>query len=277
MKLKNRIKSIAIGSFDGVHLAHQTLIKQVEAVVIIEKNQATITHGYKRVEFINKPCFFYHFEIVKSLLAKDFIDRLKQDFPRLEKIVVGYDFAFGYKKEGDVAMLRELFEKEVVVVSELKYKGISIHSCTIRKAILEGNISLANSLLNRNYKICGKVIKGQGLGKKELVPTINLTVQNYILPKESVYATKTLIDNSRLDSISFLGHRVTTDGSFAIETHILNRDIDKVLEDIEIEFIDFIRSNRKFSSLNELKKQINIDIKNSIKKLNYFKKGTSTS
>ena len=178
MKLKNRIKSIAIGSFDGVHLAHQALIKQVEAVVIIEKNQATITHGYKRFEFIKKPCFFYHFEQVKSLLAKDFIERLKQDFPKLEKIVVGYDFAFGYKKEGDVTMLKRLFEKEVVVVSEQKYKGISIHSCTIREAILNGNISMANSLLNRNYKICGTVIKGQGLGKKELVPTINLNVQN---------------------------------------------------------------------------------------------------
>jgi riboflavin kinase/FMN adenylyltransferase len=99
------------------------------------------------------------------------------------------------------------------------------------------------------------------LGKRELVPTINLKVQNYILPKDGVYATKTLIDNSWLDSITFLGHRVTTDGEFAIESHILDREIDKLFGDIEIEFIAPIRSNREFKSLDELKRQIELDIK----------------
>ena len=265
MEFKNRIKSIAIGSFDGVHLAHQALIKEVEAVVIIERNMATITHGYKRVEYIKKPSFFYHFEEIKLLSAKDFIDKIQEDFPKLEKIVVGYDFAFGYKKEGDITILKSLFKKEVVVVKEIKYNGVSVHSCTIREKISKGHISMANRLLNRNYKIIGRVIKGQGIGRRELVPTINIDVQNYILPKEGVYATKTLINNIWLDSISFLGHRVTTDGSFAVETHILNRNIEKVQDTIEIEFIDFIRSNKKFNTLFDLKEQIEKDINNRLK------------
>ncbi len=260
MKLTNSIKSIAIGSFDGIHLAHKKLISQVEAVVVIEKNIATLTHGHKRVEYIKKPTFFYYLNIIKSLSAKEFIDKLKKDFPKLEKIVVGYDFYFGFKKKGDTALLKELFEGEVIIVDEIKYNNISIHSCIIREFISNGNISMANRLLNHNYKISGKVIKGQGLGKKELFPTINLKVEDYTLPKEGVYLSKTLIDDVWFNSISFLGHRVTTDGSYAIETHIIDRDIDFIKDKIEIEFIDFIRDNKKFSTLKELKKQIKKDI-----------------
>ena len=260
MQITNSMKSIAIGSFDGIHLAHQKLISQVEAVVVIEKNSATLTHGYKRVEYIKKPTFFYHFNIIKSLSAREFIEKLQIDFPKLEKIVVGYDFTFGFKKEGDTTLLRELFGGEVIIIDEVKYNNISIHSCTIREFILNGNISMANRLLNHNYKISGRVIKGQGLGKKELFPTINLKVQNYTLPKEGVYLSKTRIDNIWFNSISFLGDRVSTDGTYAIETHIIDIDIDYIKDNIEIEFIDFIRDNRKFNSLIDLKEQIKRDI-----------------
>ena len=195
MKLTNSIKSIAIGSFDGIHIAHQQLISQSEAVVIIEKNRATITPGYKRSEYIDKPSFFYHFDYIKSLSAKEFVVRLKEDFPRLQKIVVGYDFAFGYKNEGNSTLLQKLFDGEVIVVSEVKYDKLSIHSCTIRKYTTLGDIDMVNRLLNHNYKIEGEIIEGQGLGKKELVPTLNLKVYDYLLPKSGVYATKTLINN----------------------------------------------------------------------------------
>jgi len=272
MKLTNSIKSIAIGSFDGIHIAHQKLINQAEAVVVVEKNQATITPGYKRVEYINKPTFFYHFENIKSLHAKEFIAKLNEDFPNLEKIVVGYDFAFGYKKEGNTKLLKELFSGKVEIIKEVKYKNIlSIHSCIIKECISKGKIRLANRLLNHNYKIAGEIIKGQGLGKKELVPTLNLKVRNnYILPKSGVYATKTLIDNQWLYSISFLGHRVTTDNSFAIETHILDKEIGNIKGDIEIEFISFIRPNRKFNGLSSLKAQIQKDINIAKSKLSYY-------
>jgi len=263
MKLKNSIKSIAIGSFDGIHIAHQKLISQSEAVVIIERNCASLTVGYRRSEYIDKPSFFYHFDYIKSLSANEFVARIREDFPKLEKIVVGYDFAFGYKKEGNTTLLQKLFDGEVVVVDEVKYNGISVHSRTIRKYIVQGDIDMANTLLNRNYKIDGKVIKGQGLGKKELVPTLNLKVYDYLLPKNGVYATKTLIDNQWLPSVSFLGHRVTTDGSFAIETHIIDRDIGAVEGDISLEFLSYIRGNRKFDGLVALKKQIKDDIESS--------------
>ena len=260
MQLTNTISSIAIGSFDGIHQAHQTLIAQAEAVVIIEQNRCTLTPGYRRTNYIQKPCFFYHFDKIKPLSAKAFVEQLIKDFPQLKTIIVGYDFSFGHKKEGDTNLLKKLFKGNVSVINEVSYQGISVHSRTIKEYIKDGKIRHANALLNRAYSIYGEVVSGQGLGKKELVPTLNLKTHNYLLPKEGVYASQTLIHKKWLKSISFLGHRVTTDDSYAIETHILDSDIGIIQGEIGIKFIAFIRENQKFDSLNALKKAIKKDI-----------------
>lgn len=264
MKFTNRIKSIAIGSFDGIHQGHKALINQVEAVVIIERNGGYLTPGYKRSLYIEQPCFFYHFDKIKSLSAKAFVRKLQEDFPKLETIVVGYDFGFGYKKEGNANTLKKFFEGEVVVVKEVKSQEISVHSRTIRGYIAQGEIPLANQLLGRPFTIYGHIIQGQGLGKNALVPTLNLKVDNYDLPKEGVYATRTKIENRWFNSITFLGHRVTTDGSYAVETHIIEQDIGVVTGSIWVAFIEFIRENQKFESLELLKLQIKADIQKAV-------------
>lgn len=263
MKLTNSIKSIAIGSFDGIHQGHKVLINQVEAVVIIERNGGYLTPGFKRSFSIKQPCFFYHFDKIKALNAKDFVVKLKEDFPKLESIVVGYDFAFGYKKEGNATVLKKLFDGEVIVVKEVKSKEISVHSRTIKKYIAEGNIKLVNQLLGRHFIIDGHIVSGQGLGKNALVPTLNLKVYDYDLPKEGVYATRTKIDERWFNSVTFLGHRVTTDGSYAIETHILEKDIGTITGSVWISFVDFIRKNQRFEGLETLKNQIKDDIEKS--------------
>ncbi len=257
---KNRIKSIAIGSFDGIHVAHQRLILEAEAVVIIERNSGYLTSGFKRSKFTNRPCYFYHFESIKALDPQAFVEMLKVDFPYLEKIVVGYDFHFGKNKAGNAEMLRSLCDKEVMVIDEVSLKGISVHSRTIKNYISSGNMTLANALLGREYHIEGSIIRGQGLGKKSLVPTLNLEVQEYILPLAGVYATLTVIDGLIYESVSFLGHRVTTDGVYAIETHILDKDLGEVKGKIKLVFIAFLRANQKFESLEILKAQITQDI-----------------
>lgn len=251
---------MAIGSFDGIHLGHMALINQVEAVVIIERNGGYLTPGYKRSSFVKQLCFFYHFEHIKSLRAQEFVSKLKEDFPQLEKIVVGYDFGFGYKKEGNTELLKELFDGEVVIVKEVKSEDISVHSRTIKGEVAKGNIALVNQLLDRNYAINGKVVSGQGLGKKKLVATLNLNVYDYDLPKDGVYMTRTKVGNKWLNSVSFIGFRKTTDGSFAIETHVIEKDIGLVKGKIWLEFVDFIRENKKFDGLEALKKQIDLDI-----------------
>jgi len=258
--VNNQIKSIAIGSFDGMHVAHQTLIEQVEAIVIIERNSGYLTPGYKRSFYTSKMCCFYHFDKIKSLSPEAFVNKLKEDFPHLEKIVVGYDFAFGKEKAGNADHLNELFDGEVCIVKEVCVEGIPVHSRTIKAYLGEGNIALANKLLGREYVIEGEVIKGQGLGKKELVPTLNLHTDYYQLPLEGVYATRTKVEKRWLASVTFLGHRVTTDGSYAVETYVLDQDIGEIKGQIELKFVGFIRTNKKFDSLNLLREQIQNDI-----------------
>jgi len=260
MKFTNKIESITIGSFDGIHLAHKVLIEQADAVVVIERNGGYITSGYKRTIYLDKPCFFYHFDKIKYLSPEEFVKKLETDFPNLKKIVIGYDFFFGKGKKGDSRVLKEIFNGEVVIVDEVSIDGIPIHSRTIKSYLIDGNMEMANRLLGREYRIYGEIIKGQGLGAKELFPTLNLNIDEYQLPKSGVYSTRTKIEDIWYKSISFLGHRETTDGSYAVETHIIDRDIGELQGFISIEFNSFIRENRKFSSLEMLKKQIESDI-----------------
>ncbi len=258
--IDNSIQSIAIGSFDGIHLAHQNLISRVEAIIVIERNSGVLTAGYRRTRFIDKPIYFYHFDNISSLLASEFINMIVLDFPNLKKIVVGYDFAFGYKKEGDCLSLQKLFHSKVEVIDEIFYNDISIHSKKIKKYLKDANIKIVNRLLGREYECEGIVIKGQGIGAKEIMATINLKFSNYILPKNGVYATKTLINNQYLPSITFIGHRVSSDGKFAVETHIIDKNITYNSKKCTIKWLDFIRDNKKFNSLSDLKDQIKKDI-----------------
>ncbi len=261
---KKRIKAIAIGGFDGMHLAHQELFKNLGddgGIVVIETGYANITPKTYRQEYTKYPIYYYILENIKHLTGEEFISLLKEEFPFLEKIIVGFDFCFGKNRQYSIPQLKALFHGEVIVIDEVKKDNIAIHSRIIREYLKEGDIKTVNSLLGRVYKIFGKQIKGQGLGTKNFVPTINIHVPDFILPKEGVYATKTIINEEELPSITFLGHRVTTDGSFAVETHILNKNITNLYSKVQIKFFKLIRENRKFNSFEELKKQINEDVK----------------
>jgi len=210
--------------------------------------------------YTDKPCCFYHFDVIRGLTPEGFVEKLKMDFPMLETIVVGYDFHFGKNKAGNAQVLRELCDKEVIVVAEVSIEGISVHSRTIKVYLKEGNIEMANILLGREYSIEGEIVSGQGLGNNELVATINLNVKSYQLPLEGVYATRTKVDGEWLASVSFLGHRVSTDGNYAVETHILDADMGIVQGVAQITFVAFMRENQKFESLEVLKTQIESDI-----------------
>jgi len=266
--LQNSIKSIAIGSFDGIHIAHQELIKKADGVVVIERSVATLTPGWKRSIYTKKPTFFYMLDNIKNLSPKEFIAKIESNFPNLKKIVVGYDFVFGKNKSGTIDSLKKYFSGKVEVIKEIKLNGISVHSRVIREYIKNSNIELANSMLGRYYLIDGYHIKGQGLGAKELVPTINLKVVNYTLPT-GVFVVNAKINNKSYRAISFVGHRESTDNNFALEVHILENFNENIRGKVLIEFVSFIRDNRKFSSLDKLKKQILKDIE-FVRKFDYM-------
>ena len=268
---KDEIKELAIGGFDGVHLAHQELIKRISndngAVLSIYRDTLALTPKEKRFRYIKNGGFLLNLDDIKELSYKEFIEFLDKNFKNLKKIVVGYDFRYGKDRKGDIDTLKRDFRGEVVVVDEIKRAEISVHARVIKELLSRGDIQSANRLLGRKYSISSLVVSGQGIGKKELFATLNFTQNGFFLPKDGVYVTNTKIDNTLYRSVTFIGVRSSTDNQFSIESHIIGKNFDEVLDkkELEVYFLDFIRENKKFSDLKRLKDQISKDIQYSAK------------
>lgn len=256
-----------------MHLAHQELFKKLDengALIVICTGSANLTYKTHRAKHTSLPLFYYPLETIKHLSGEEFINGLLQEFPKLKRIVVGYDFRFGNKALQNTDDLCTLFRGEVIVVDEYKVDNIAIHSRLIREYLRNGEIEKANSFLGYNYSIEGYSVTGQGLGKKQFVPTINVEIKDFLIPAEGIYATKTKLYGKLYRSVSFIGHRVTTDGKFACETHILDEELDmEIPHTIEIEFYTKLRDNKKYEEYEALKLQILDDIKRAKK---YFDK-----
>lgn len=260
---KSDIEAVAIGHFDGLHKGHKELIKRLGAngaLIIIESDKATLTPKHRREEYASVPCFYYDLKNIKNLRGDYFIGLLRRDFKNLRRIVVGYDFKFGKDRGWDKHDLGRIFDGEVIVVSEFCFDGLGVHSSAIRRFLSDGDIYRANRLLGREYSVEGEVIKGQGIGKNELYPTLNLIIYPYATPKDGVYATRTRIGDKTYTSITFIGTRVSTDGLFSIENHIIDENLQNTPKNIRICFVEKIRDNMKFYDLKDLKSQIAKDI-----------------
>ena len=267
----SKVNSIAIGGFDGMHIAHQELFAKLDdrygAIVVVETGYANMTPGIQRQQYTHHPLHIYELMTIKDLDAKGFVQKLMTDFPNLKAIIVGYDFHFGKDRAYDASDLKRYFKGEVTVVSEVMHRGVSVHSHIIREHIKSADFATVKHLLGRDYSVQGNVVAGQGLGREKLVPTINVETSQ-LLPKEGVYATLTRVDDEVCfhPSVTFFGHRVCTDNSVALETHLIDLHVENVAY-VEISFLDFIRDNQKFENLTLLKEAIDKDISIARKKL----------
>ena len=257
-------KSIAIGGFDGMHIGHQALFRELDksgAIVVIETGYANLTPNGFRERYSEYPIYYFNLDDIRHLDGESFIALLKEQFPELQRIVVGYDFHFGKDRRYSFDDLKKLFDGEVIVVDEVKHNNDSVHSHKIRHKLSIGDIEGANEFLGHNYTIVGAKERGQGLGSRELVATININARDFLMPKEGVYATLTRIDDQEHyhPSVSFVGHRVTTDGTYAVESHILDGEV-LCEQKAEISFVAFIRDNQKFENLDDLRVEIQKDI-----------------
>jgi riboflavin kinase/FMN adenylyltransferase len=262
---KSNVTSIAIGGFDGMHLAHQELFKSLDkhgAIVVIETGYANLTPKNTRQNYCEYPIYYYPLDEIRHFNAREFLKILKEEYLNLTTIVVGFDFKFGRAAKYTTKDLIKLFNGKVKIVQEYKYQGVAIHSRTIRECLSSGDIKKANTYLNRNYSITGLHIKGQGIGAKQFVATINLNCRQFLIPQAGVYATYTIVDNVKYLSATFIGHRVSTDGQFAIETHIIDKAIKVLNSHVQIEFLDKLRDNKKYDDAKALQKQILTDIIN---------------
>lgn len=277
-----QITSLAIGKFDGLHLGHKRLLDLLGdrgAVLIIDKaieqnlisqspsvqNQGFLTSLQDRLDQLPN-AYFVEFASVAHMSGEEFVSTLLESLPSLETIIVGYDFRFGRDRLCGADDLRHLCEIrqssqgraiQAIIVPKVCYGEIPLHASVIKDFVRHGDIAVANAMLGWHYTITGDVIRGQGIASKELFPTINIRAQGYVLPASGVYATS--VDGKM--AVSFFGHRVSTDGVYAIESHIIDSEIVRVPEQLTIQMYKKIRENRRFDSLQELKAQIECDIK----------------
>ena len=222
---RDNVHAVAIGNFDGMHLGHQKLFERLgeqgAIIVILAGGGTKLTPFASRQAFTNKKIFYCDLRAIKSLNGGEFIALLRQNFINLQKIVVGEDFRFGRDRAWDVEFLRREFSGQTCVLGEFCLSGGGVHSSRIKELLSRGRCEEAAELLGRDYEICGRIVRGQGRGAREFVATLNLDASGYFMPKSGVYATLARAGSKEFASVSFLGHRLSTDRAFALETHIL--------------------------------------------------------
>lgn len=283
--------AIALGNFDGVHLGHKELIRTMvenskemdltPSILLFDNHTKVITSGNAPlcltsnnqkedlvkslgVEVIYRITFD---EYLMKLKPEEFVKNILVDKLNTKLVVVGFDYRFGHKASGNVETLKELANKygfKVIVLEPIYIDDILVSSTKIRELIQEGNLSLANKMLDRNYQIIGKVIPGNKIGRTLGFPTANLEViENYALPKLGVYRTKTIIYDKTYLSATSVGFNPTFDknNSIKIECHII--DFDNKIYDkfLTLDFIEYLREEIKYENIDDLKDQIDKDIK----------------
>ncbi|HIV48298.1 bifunctional riboflavin kinase/FAD synthetase [uncultured Helicobacter sp.] len=274
----NSITSLAIGKFDGMHLAHFKLLEQLDsqgAILCIHTNHARALTPHKE-SYTHLPIFYVDLARIKNLSGEAFVEFLIRHFKALKRIVVGYDFKFGKDRKFSADDLHTLCKDskiEIIIVPEYKIRDLGVHSSMIRECITTGNLPIANLLLGRIYTIHATTTSGQNLGSRELYPTINLVCDEYILPQDGVYASVSSFDGVEYKSVSFVGNRLSTDREFSIETHILGHSIPVLPPHLTLGFVQKIRQNRHFSDLQSLKAQITQDIATATDILQHLHKG----
>lgn len=282
-------RTILPGTFDGVHLGHRHLIQKAREIadgttvsVLTfnphpdifmgrESRDYLLTTPDEREELLlsagaDEVITLGFDSELQRLSPQDFFKKILLEMYDMKKIVVGEDFRFGNRREGDVELLcslSQVFGVEVFVVPSLKIGEEIVKSERIRMLLKMGEIRKANEMLGRLYSLRGKVIKGQGLGHRLGCPTANLYVHSQkLLPRNGVYAVKVKRVNCWFDGICYIGRRPTIAEGMDIhcEVHLFDITGDFLGETLEVSFVQSIRGERKFVSLEELSKQIQLDI-----------------
>lgn len=273
--LARSITSLALGKFDGMHIAHKALFEHLDAqgaILCVENNEGELLPKKYRDFYVSCPIFHLPLECVRNKNDKEFVEFLLEFLPNLECLIVGYDFRFGKDRSYYAFDLERCFKGEVVVVEEVFYKKLSVHSGLIKELLINGNLKLANKLLGRPFEIRGGIVRGQGIGAKELVATINLENDKFLLPKEGVYAGFVQLgaqskESLKYPAVIFIGNRVSTDKAFAIEGHLLGLKLEVTQKEAGFFLIKYLRENQHFENLSDLKEQIHKDIQKAYKVL----------
>jgi riboflavin kinase / FMN adenylyltransferase len=290
---------VALGMFDGVHLGHQRVIGQTVqdagvfdgislaitfdqhpcAVVAPDRTPPLIQHLSQRLKAMAsvgaEAILLIHFdEAFSRQPAEPFIRALTRDAGQIASISIGTNFCFGYKRSGNVAVLRALGTElgfAVRAVPAVLKHGEVVSSTRIREAVQLGKIDLASEMLGRRYTIAGRVVAGERLGRKLGFPTANLDLLGLVLPPVGVYAGWARVAGQDHWAVANIGYRPTVSSPQTLlrtEVHVLGLDREIYGEELEFVFGARLRPEQKFASLNDLRLQISQDIQSARKWLN---------
>ncbi len=272
--------AVALGKFDGMHNGHMLLINKLkelkkngEISVICSFDMGKpgiLTNNEKKyLAKKNEADVFINYKFTKEfamMSPEDFIKDILVTKLGASTVVVGDDFRFGHNREGDVSTLMYYAEKygyKLFAFDKYKMLGEDVSSTRIRESLLRSDVKTANLLLGYNYFIFGEVCHGRHLGSTIGFPTVNLKPDDTkLLLPDGVYATRVIYKGCEYPSITNIGNNPTVaeDNQKTIETHIIDFDMDLYGEQILVEFIDFIRSEKKFNSIQHLTEQLCEDI-----------------
>ena len=283
--------AIAIGNFDGFHLGHQKVINQGKLIAkkynlkfgllvfhplpimffnkklknyrIDSLNQKILSSKKYGLDFLIIKKFNKRFSNISS---ENFIREIVYKKLKVKLIFISKNFRFGKNRAGDIKLLkkREIFFKyKTQTITPLNKKNLTVSSTLIRNKIKNGKIEYANKLLGRYWTIEGKVQRGDRRGRTIGFPTCNIDIKNYIVPKLGVYSAKILIGNkTKKKGIVNVGYRPTFGKKkLILEAHIFSFNKNLYDKRIKIMLIKFIRGEKRFKNILELKKQIKKDIK----------------
>ncbi len=284
--------ALAIGNFDGVHVAHRRLLQTtVEAagsaglrpavlmfdphpacVVAPERAPRLLTSLEERCELIRgqgiEHILIQPFTMeLARLTPEEFATQFLRDGLGARRVIVGENFRFGCKQAGDTQTLKLLGGRlgfEVRLLETVQWRGRRISSGEIRKLVAAGDVGIAGRLLDRCYSVSGEIVTGHGVGSKQTVPTLNLRTEAQVIPARGVYVTRTtdLGNGRKWNSITNIGYRPTfgDEEALSIETFLLDPLEGPAPERIRLEFLRRVRDERKFESPEALKAQILRDV-----------------
>jgi riboflavin kinase/FMN adenylyltransferase len=282
--------SVSIGMFDGLHLGHLKVIdgclstsqsNHLKTCVISFSNHPADHFTGKRNELLmpmqEKIEAFENLGIdylviipfdayIVELPAKDFIQELLIGRLKAEKVVLGYDNHFGKNREGSISFINEHFGDvlETIAIDVAKVDEVIVSSSQIKKYLSEGDITKANAMLGLPFSVLGIVVHGNQNGRKIGFPTANMALKadNKFIPQLGVYLCRVHIEAGIFFGLTNMGYRPTLnkDDGIHIETHLLDFDGELYGQRIEIQFIEKIRSEKRFDSFEDLKNQIAADL-----------------
>lgn len=289
-----KVTALSIGNYDGIHLGHQAIIKRLthspkSLIVTFDPHPSEILSTLRdegngepqelvgaltaideKISIIEElgveNLFILQFTPeLANMSAEDFIKWLVIDYVKPKKIVIGYNHRFGQNGAGDFELLVRIGTKvgiEVIRVPPVYLEGFPISSSWVRRALINGEVELANKLLGRPYSIVAQVITGDKRGAMLSYPTANLQVLGKkLIPKNGVYAVRVEYKQEKFDGMMNIGESPTFGKPFGIEVHIFDFDTNLVNEDIKVEVIKYIRETQEFKDLEAIKNQLKKDEK----------------